>query len=101
MNDFTADTPAPASPPPTASTDETVSERRGAVLSQLAKPEDVTEYARERVDQVEAIDRGEDIPQERQSAWLRRASKALQDAALEAQGIQPNGQQEQQEPPGI
>ena len=44
------------------------------------------------------IFRGKDIPEERKRQWYRRASKALQNAALEAAGIQPNGQQPQQQP---
>ena len=52
-----------------------------------------------REDQAAAIDRGEDLPQERQNQWFRRASKALQDATLEAQGIKLNEQGEPQRPP--
>ena len=53
--------------------------------------------------QAATFDRGEDLRQERQNQWYRRAHKALTDAALEAQGIQPNGQggeEPQQPPPG-
>lgn len=92
-------TPAPSPPPDTS---EIINQNRHIALSQLAKSEDISEYASERADQDAVIDRGEEIPQERQNQWFRRAHKALTDAALEAQGIQPNGQDEQpsQPPPG-
>jgi hypothetical protein len=64
----------------------------------LAKSEDVSGYAAEREDQAAVIDRGEEIPGARQGEWYRRASKALQEATLEAQGIQPNSQQPQGQP---
>jgi hypothetical protein len=100
MNDFTTDTPAPVSLPdsmPSApsSTDEVVERNRYAARSQLAKKEDISDFAAEREDQVAAIDRGEELPQDRKSTWYRRASKALTDAANEAAGIQTNGQQPQ------
>lgn len=93
----------PEAPPPAPDTSEIVAERRHAALSQLAKDENVEAYAAEREDQAATFDRGEDLPQERQNQWYRRAHKALTDAALEAQGIQPNGQggeEPQQPPPG-
>ena len=65
--------PSP-SPPPDAS--EVINENRHIALSQLAKSEDISQYAAEREDQDAVIDRGEDIPQERRSQWFRRAHKA-------------------------
>ena len=104
MSDEFTDT-VPVSPPseqapsPAPDTSETINERRHLALGQLAKDENVEAYAQEREDQAAVIDRGEDIPQERQSQWMRRASKALQDAALEAQGVKLNAQGEPETPP--
>jgi hypothetical protein len=72
----------PASPP--VSLDEAIDVGRHTALTQLAKSEDVSEYAQERADEAAVIDRGEEIPQERQNKWFRRASKALADATAEA-----------------
>jgi hypothetical protein len=92
-DEFSTDTipvPPPPEAPPASSVDpqsEIVTERRHAALSQLAKSENIEGYAQEREDQAAHFDRGEDISQQRQKEWFRRASKALQDATLEAQGI--------------
>jgi hypothetical protein len=113
MNDFsssgfdggTVGTPseAPATLPdqqqtPPQSQDERMDLGRSIVLGQLAKSEDVSEYAAEREDEAAVIDRGEEIGQARQNRFFRRASKALNDAVNEATGIQPNGQQPQYDP---
>jgi hypothetical protein len=93
---------APSSAPP--DTSEIINERRHVALSQLAKSEDISGYAAEREDQSAVIDRGEDIPQQRQNQWFRRASKALQDATLQAQGIDvnaPQGEEQQEAPSGF
>jgi hypothetical protein len=111
MNDFANSGPsAPSIPDSPASepaadfghpvdiaSDPIVTERRHAVLGELAKDESVEEYARERGDEEDAIFRGKALPEERQRQWYRRASRALTNAANEAAGIQPNGQQPQQQ----
>jgi hypothetical protein len=103
-DEFSSDTSSPASSPSESgsmghpvdvSNDPVINANRHAALEQLAKPEDISGYAQERQDQTEAIDKGRDLPEERQRQWFRRASKAVHDATLEAQGIQPNGQQPQ------
>ena len=78
--------------------DPVINERRHAVLDQLSRTEDISNYAAERRDQSEVIDKGKPLSEDRQRTWYRRASRALQDAANEAAGIQPNGQQPQQQP---
>jgi hypothetical protein len=113
MNDFSSSgfdggtvggpSEAPATLPdqqqsPPASLDERMDLGRSVVLGQLAKSEDVSEYAQERGDEAAVIDRGEEIGQARQNRFFRRASKALNDAVNEATGVQPNGQQPQYSP---
>lgn len=103
MSDDFNDT-LPVSPPsePATSIDpasEVVTERRHAALSQLAKSENIEGYAQEREDQAAAIDRGEEISEQRKGQWYRRAHKALTDAANEAAGIKTADQDEQQAAP--
>ena len=98
----TAPAPAdiPAAPLPRADPVESrVAEGRHTALSQLAKSEDIEGYAQERIDQEDYFDRGEKLDERRDAAWFRRAHKALQDAALEAQGIKLNEQGEPEVPP--
>ena len=64
-----------------------VTEKRHAVLGELAKSENVEGYAQERRDEEDAMFRGKDMPDERKRSWYRRAGKALADAADEAAGI--------------
>ena len=71
--------------------DPVVNEKRHAVLDQLSRSEDITDFVRERRDQTEVMDKGKPIPEERQRQWFRRASKALSDAEMEAAGLQSNG----------
>jgi hypothetical protein len=101
MNDFTTDAAPPPSsePPPSSGSDPrgaVINENRAIALGQLAKSESIEGYAAEREDQAAAIDRDEELPENRKSAWYRRASKALADAANEAQGIRTNGQEQPQ-----
>lgn len=76
----------------------TVTEKRHTVLEQLAKKEDISDFAAERRDEEDAMFRGKDIPEERKSAWYRRASKALNDASMEAAGLKSNGLPSQEIP---
>ena len=92
-----APTDIPAAPPPAS--EEAVTQGRDTVLSQLAKKEDISEFAQERADQRAYFDEGEKLDERRDAAWFRRAHKALQDAALEAQGIKLNEQGEPEAPP--
>jgi len=95
------DVPEPVAPPPDR--EEIINRNRDIALGQLAKNESIDDYVDERIDQGLVIDHGEDLGEERQAKWFRRAHKALTDAALEAQGIDPNaleGQQPQEPPPG-
>ena len=87
--DAPVDVPAPVAPPSDNSDqrEEIINRNRETALSQLAKKENIEDYAQERVDQAMVIDQGEELPEEQQNRWYRRASKALQDAALEAQGV--------------
>jgi hypothetical protein len=100
------DVPGSVAPPPANydQRDEIINRNRDIALSQLAKSEDIGSYVDERIDQGLVIDHGEDLGPERQAKWFRRASKALQDAALEAQGVKldEHGQVEadQLPPPG-
>ena len=87
----------PAAPPPAS--EEAVTQGRDTVLSQLAKKEDISDFAQERADQRAYFDEGEKLDERRDAAWFRRAHKALQDAALEAQGFQLNEQGEPEVPP--
>jgi hypothetical protein len=75
-----------------------VTEKRHTVLGELAKSENIEGYAQERRDEEDAMFRGKDMPEERKSAWYRRASKALNDAAMEATGIKSNGLPSQEKP---
>ena len=86
----------PAAPPPAS--EEAVTQGRDTVLSQLAKKEDISEFAQERADQRAYFEEGEKLDERRDAAWFRRAHKALQDAALEAQGFQLNEQGEPEAP---
>jgi hypothetical protein len=97
MNDFSDGASAPSSEPAPSSSDPreaVINENRAVALGQLAKSESIEGYAQEREDQAAAIDRDEELPDNRKSAWYRRASKALSDAAAEAQGIRTNGEQQ-------
>jgi hypothetical protein len=97
MNDFSNGTSAPSSAPetlpdsmpstPPTNVDEVVDANRHIALEQLARTEDISNYAQERADQAAVIDRGEEIGDDRKTKWYRRASKALSDATAEAQGI--------------
>jgi hypothetical protein len=104
MNDFSDGAPAPSSEPaPSSSSDpaaERVNETRATVLGELAKKEDIGDFAQERSDQKEAIDEGQELGEQRKSQWYRRASKALSDAANEAAGIRTNGEQQPEFMPG-
>jgi hypothetical protein len=78
----------PASPPAPGS-EEAINAGRHVALEQLARDEDIADYAAERRDQVEVIDEGRELPEDRRRSWYRRASKALNDAAMEASGLEP------------
>jgi hypothetical protein len=99
MNDFSSGgggtvggpSEAPVSLPDTAitlptNTDEVINNTRYVALEQLSRKDDVSEYAAEREDQAAHFGRGEEISQDRQNKWFRRASKAVNDAVNEAQG---------------
>jgi hypothetical protein len=106
MNDFTTDAAAPVSLPdsqpsaPPASAEDAIETNRNRALGQLAKKEDISDFAAERQDQAAVMDRGEEIPEDRKSQWYRRASKALSDATNEALGIKSNGWTGPPENPG-
>jgi hypothetical protein len=85
----------PVSPP--ASQDEVIDSNRQALLERMAQSEDISDYAQERQDQVEAIDEGKDLPEDRKQGWYRRVSKAIQDATNEAAAV--TGQARQPIPP--
>lgn len=92
--------PAPADiPPPPLASEEDIIRGRDITLGQLAKKEDISDFAQERTDQQAYFEEGEKLDEGRDAAWFRRAHKALQDAALEAQGFQLNEQGEPQAPP--
>jgi hypothetical protein len=76
----------------------TVTEKRHVVLDQLSRPEDISNYVAERRDEEDVMFRGKNIPEDRKSAWFRRASKALNDAEMEAAGIKSNGLPSQEKP---
>jgi hypothetical protein len=99
---------SPASPPSESSSsfgnpvevesNPKITETRHAVLGELAKSENVESYAQERRDEEDAMFKGKDISEDRKSAWYRRASKALNDAQMEAAGIKSNGLPSQEIP---
>jgi hypothetical protein len=93
--------PSAAPPPPSDPVEAKVAEGRDTALRQLAKDESAEAYAREREDQEAFFDLGEKLDERRNSEWFRRASKALREATLQAQGIDVNeqGVQEPQEAP--
>jgi hypothetical protein len=95
------DVPAPQATPsaPPADIDAAIALNRQTALSQLAKSENIENYAQERLDQAAAMDAGEELDDDRQAKWFRRAHKALQDAALEAQGIRFDEQGQPELPP--
>jgi hypothetical protein len=100
MSDFAQDTPvvsapesAPAAPPPEAN-DERIEELAATAYSQLAKSEDISEYAAQRGD-VDRIRDGEELSPKDFARAAQRTREALQNATAEA--AQLNGQMQQQE----
>jgi hypothetical protein len=95
------DVPEPGAAPvaPPADIDAAINRNRQIALGQLAKSEDISNYVDERADQFVAMDLGEELGAEAQAKWFRRAHKALQDAALEAQGIKLDEQGQPELPP--
>jgi hypothetical protein len=74
-----------------------VNEGRHTVLSELAKSEDISEFAEERRTQDKALHRGEKLTDEERTKWFQRTNKALTDAA--AQAAAPNAQKPAPIPP--
>jgi hypothetical protein len=68
-----------------------VNEGRHTVLSELAKSEDISEFAEERRTQDKALHRGEKLTDEERTKWFQRTNKALTDAAAQAAAL--NAQQ--------
>lgn len=79
--------PAPADIPAAPPSEEAVIRGRDIALGQLAKKEDVSDFVEERNVQELYFEQGKELNDQTDQRWFRRARKALQEAALEAQGI--------------